>query len=250
LTETAMMADVVLPAQAFTEREGSFTNGERRVQRFYPAVPPRPECLPDFQITARLGQKLDLELEGRAAMLVMQRISTEVAGYTNVTYLKMAEVQEQWPIVGREDLYYGGTTYGNRQGLGVKLAPLSAGELGPTLSWNQPVTAPEMDEGLLGVPVTRLFDRAQTLIHSKLLVKARIPEPYVAVNPADAERLKITHGAMVTMEMQAASPEVLPVQARLDENVPAGVVLVPRSMGIDINGPVLVELRAAKLEKV
>jgi NADH-quinone oxidoreductase subunit G len=39
LTETAKLADVVLPVQAFTEREGSFTNGERRVQRFYPATP-------------------------------------------------------------------------------------------------------------------------------------------------------------------------------------------------------------------
>ncbi len=38
-TETAKMADVVLPAQAYTEREGTFTSGERRVQRFYPAVP-------------------------------------------------------------------------------------------------------------------------------------------------------------------------------------------------------------------
>ena len=38
LTETAKLADVVLPAQPFTEREGTYTSGERRVQRFYPAV--------------------------------------------------------------------------------------------------------------------------------------------------------------------------------------------------------------------
>ncbi len=44
LTATASLADVVLPVQAFTEREGSFTSGERRVQRFYPAVPARPDC--------------------------------------------------------------------------------------------------------------------------------------------------------------------------------------------------------------
>ena len=43
LTETAKFAHAVLPAQAYTEREGSFTSGERRVQRFYPAVPPRGE---------------------------------------------------------------------------------------------------------------------------------------------------------------------------------------------------------------
>jgi NADH-quinone oxidoreductase subunit G len=41
LTATARAADVVFPAQAFTEREGSVTSGDRRVQRFYPAVPTR-----------------------------------------------------------------------------------------------------------------------------------------------------------------------------------------------------------------
>ena len=42
LTETAKLADVVLPASAYTEREGTYTSAERRVQRFYPAVPARP----------------------------------------------------------------------------------------------------------------------------------------------------------------------------------------------------------------
>ncbi len=40
LTETAREADVVLPAQSWAEREGTFTNGERRVQRYYPAIQP------------------------------------------------------------------------------------------------------------------------------------------------------------------------------------------------------------------
>ena len=67
LTETAKLADVVLPAQAYTERDGSFTSGERRVQRFYPAVPPRGEARPDFAITAQIAAELGLELEGRSA---------------------------------------------------------------------------------------------------------------------------------------------------------------------------------------
>ena len=55
LTETARLAEVVLPAQAFSEREGSYTNGERRVQRFYPGVPPGPQVRADFTITAQIG---------------------------------------------------------------------------------------------------------------------------------------------------------------------------------------------------
>ena len=56
-TATAELADVVLPAQAYTERDGTFTSGERRVQRFYPAVPPLGETKADYAITAEIAQQ-------------------------------------------------------------------------------------------------------------------------------------------------------------------------------------------------
>ncbi|MGH2606806.1 MAG: NADH-quinone oxidoreductase subunit NuoG, partial [Anaerolineales bacterium] len=55
LTESARRADVVFPAQAFTEREGSYLNGLRRLQRTYPAVPPLGDTRPDWRILADLG---------------------------------------------------------------------------------------------------------------------------------------------------------------------------------------------------
>ncbi|NOY98555.1 MAG: NADH-quinone oxidoreductase subunit NuoG [Chloroflexi bacterium] len=122
-TETAKMADVVLPAQAFTECEGTFTSGERRVQRFHPALPPHGESRPDHVITAQIAGQIGIDLEGGPAALVFERIAATVAGFDGLTYDKLAEVSEQWPIVGREDLYYGGTSYENTQGLGVQLAP-------------------------------------------------------------------------------------------------------------------------------
>ena len=102
LTETAKLADVVLPAQAYTERDGSFTSGERRVQRFYPAVPPRGEARPDFAITAGIAAGLGLALESRSAShvhgpawLLRSRLSRAVS------YLKLAEVTapvaHRWP---------------------------------------------------------------------------------------------------------------------------------------------------------
>ncbi len=109
LTDTARLADVVLPAQAFTEREGTYTNGERRVQRFYPAVPAWARSRADYAITAQIGQLLGIPLESRSPLLVMERsISNQAPDYAEVTYRKLAEVAEQWPIVGRADLYYGG----------------------------------------------------------------------------------------------------------------------------------------------
>lgn len=121
LTETAKLAEVVFPAQAFTERDGSYTSGERRVQRFYPVTPPLGESRADFAIAAAVAAAAGLEVEGRSALLVMDKIAASVPAFAGLSYRKLAEVTEQWPIVGRGDLYYGGTTYENRQGLGVHL---------------------------------------------------------------------------------------------------------------------------------
>jgi NADH-quinone oxidoreductase subunit G len=121
LTETAKLADLVLPAQASTEREGSYTSGERRVQRFYPAVSPHGESRADYVITAQLAAGLGIDLEGHSARLVMDRIAAALPAFAGITYGSLAEVTQQQPIIGRADLYYGGTSYHNSQGLGVHL---------------------------------------------------------------------------------------------------------------------------------
>ena len=123
LTDTAKLADVVLPARAFTEREGTFTSGERRVQRFYPAVPARPESRPDYAIAAQIASLLGLELPHRAPSLIFKQIAEQVPDYADLTYRALAEVTAQWPIIGHEpgERYYGGTAYHNSQGLGVQL---------------------------------------------------------------------------------------------------------------------------------
>lgn len=129
LTETAKLAEVVFPAQAFSERDGSYTSGERRVQRFYPAVPPWGDSRADFAIAAAVAAAAGIEVEGRSARLVMDKIAATVPAFAGISYGKLAEVTEQWPIVGRGDLYYGGTTYENRQGLGVHLNSIKEAEV-------------------------------------------------------------------------------------------------------------------------
>jgi predicted molibdopterin-dependent oxidoreductase YjgC len=58
LTETAQLADVVLPAASFAEKDGTFTNSERRVQRVRRAVLPAGKSLPDWQIVCRVAQEM------------------------------------------------------------------------------------------------------------------------------------------------------------------------------------------------
>jgi NADH-quinone oxidoreductase subunit G len=121
LTATARLADIVLPALAFTEREGSYTSGERRVQRFSPALTVKNMGKPDFSITALVADELGIDLEGDSQRKVMDRMAVLAPAFAGISYAKLAEVCEQWPIIGRPDLYYGGTSYQNTQGLGVHL---------------------------------------------------------------------------------------------------------------------------------
>ncbi len=79
-TETARLADVVLPAQAYTEREGTFTSGERRVQRFYPAVPALEGTRPDFAITSQVARQMGVILEGTSASVVFEIMAADHTG--------------------------------------------------------------------------------------------------------------------------------------------------------------------------
>ena len=247
LTETARRADVVFPAQAFTERDGSFTSGERRVQRYYPATPALADCRSDYAISAELGQHLGLKLEGRSAAAIFAQIATEIPAYKGLTYRRLAETTNATAIGAAKDprdaeerrcadLYYSGAGYENTQGLGVQL-PLQT--LSPALS--KPAAAPAAQlskTGLLAVPVTQLYDLGQTVLPSALL-RQRIGEAWVGVNPADAAEAGIEAGAAPAAIVQVVLPgkPEWRAAARIDERTPRGVLLIPRSMGLPLNAP-------------
>lgn len=239
LTETAKLADVVLPAQAFIEREGTLTNSERRVQRFYSAVPGRAQTRPDFTITAQIGKQVGLELEEKFSFRVMEKIAAQVPDYSEVSYEKVSAVVDQWPIIGRSDLYYGGTCYENSQGLGYQLQP--AAQKGQTVSLEavqleNPRTGDK--EGLLAVPITILYDRGQTVTPAELLHQ-RIPDPYIIVHPESVAHLGVMDRSNIRLEISGTD---IGVVVRLDEAIPQDVVLVPRSMGIPIREPIPVKV--------
>jgi NADH-quinone oxidoreductase subunit G len=239
-TATVELADVVLPAQAYTERDGSFTSGERRVQRFFPAVPAWGETKADYAIAAEIGAKLGIALEGRSAALVFEKLATGVKDFEGLSYAKLAEVAEQWPIVGRGDLYYGGATYENTQGLGVQL--VSAAERGETVGipkvQKEAGPRPKEDE-LLAVPVTKLFDRGLTVAPAELLA-GRIGEATIALHPDAARKLGVQAGAKVKVSFDGVQGEAV---VKFDETISAGVALIPRSMGLAIREPAAIKVK-------
>jgi NADH-quinone oxidoreductase subunit G len=223
LTETAKAADAVLPAASWAEREGTYTSGERRVQRFYPGVTAKGR--PDYQIAAEIGHRLGVTLSTHAAVL-LREIAQNVPAYAGLSYEKLAEVVSQLPDVGGRDLYYGGTSYTNHQGLGVQLASgaergeaVAAGKLAPS--------AAAESSGLTLVPTTVLYDRGATFVRSPVM-QPRLPRPYVALNSADAARLNVHDGDTLTL---AAGNWQAAVTARVDGQAPEGVLLMPASLG-------------------
>ena len=242
-TETAEIANVVLPAQACTERDGTFTSGERRVQQFYPAVPALEGAKPDFAITSQVAKQMGVILEGTSASVVFEIMVEDHPSFAGLDYAKLAEVTSQWPIVGRGDLYYGGTTYENKDGLGVQLS--NAAQRGEKFSLPrvQKVLALRPKENkLLAVPIAKLYDRGVTVSTSELL-EQRIGETTIALHPSAAEQFNVNAGELVKLNLDGVSEEV---RIKIDDTISAGVVLVPRSMGLPIHEPVEASVRAIK----
>ncbi|HEY9152074.1 MAG TPA: hypothetical protein VIN60_04250, partial [Anaerolineales bacterium] len=148
---------------------------------------------------------------------------------------------------GRGDLYYGGTTYENKNGLGVQLSNAAQRAEKFSLPRVQKVAALRPKEKkLLAVPITKLYDRGVTVSTAELL-NQRIGKTYIALHPSAAELFKVKEGERVTLSLEGVSEEV-PV--RIDDTISAGVVLVPRSMGLPIHGPTEASVKAIKKEAV
>jgi len=246
LTETAKLADIVLPVHAHTERGGTFTSGERRVQRFYPAAGVKGEAKADFEIAAVIGSRLGLELEDRFPSLIFPKICDRVPGYSGLTYQKLAQVEEQWPIMGRADLYYGGTGYGNKTGLGIQLPITAESPTSDDRGWLDQIQktseSPQQGNGLIGVPITKLYDN-DVMVHSSDLLHSRLTKPFIAINPNDAQIQKTTDGMTVNVSVNGASALALVI---IDENVPVGIALVPRNCGIPVTKPERIIIRIAE----
>ncbi|MBV6450303.1 MAG: NADH-quinone oxidoreductase subunit 3 [Anaerolineales bacterium] len=240
-TATTEIADVVLPAQAFTEREGTLTSGERRVQRFYPAVPVTGESKPDFAITSQIARHMGVILEGTSASVVFDLLAETVKAFEGLDYAKLAEVKDQLPMVGRGDMYYGGTTYENKHGLGVHLsAATTRGERVSIPRVEREAVPHPKEKELLAVPVNKLYHRGTTLMSAELLHE-RIGAASVSLHPDAAARLGLSAGQTVNVSFNGTSGAAV---VKLDDSIDEGVALVPRSMGIAIREPVAVKVKA------
>ncbi len=242
LTASAELADVVLPAASVAEREGSYTNAERRVQRSRQARAPVGEARPDWQIVAAVARALamvpigggrngQMPVDGDAweyllAADVAAEIAAQVPGYRGMTYAALAATGSSGPWGRQFDdaIYYDGTSYANTEGVGLVLPSLAAKGT-PSLTLTGAVTPVDADRPLLLLEQVLAYDGDRHLRGSKL--QSLIQSAYVAISAVDAARLNIHSGDRVRIS-SASGELVLP--ARVLADLPRGIILLPAGL--------------------
>ncbi|MFN2222875.1 MAG: molybdopterin oxidoreductase family protein, partial [Candidatus Promineifilaceae bacterium] len=236
LTETARLADVVLPALSFAERDGTYTSGDRRVQRFTRALPPLGQGRADWDILADVAVRLGADWKYDSAASVLAAINQAVPIYAPMTLQALRATASQWPPVGYDSLYFGGTAYQNEGGLGLRWpSAAEAGDARLAFGWVELPTLHDAD--LIAVPVRWLHRRGTLISHSKIL-NQRLRGAVAVFNPQDAQRLKLSAGTLTSVSVGGRTFELI---ARPNPHVPRGVVLVPSNLPL---GPLTVQAAA------
>ena len=98
MTETALLADVVLPGASFLEKSGTFTNGERRVQRVNKVVEPIKGSKADGQIIVDVMQRMGYDQQDYAPDTMLEEISQIVPFFKGITWEELGKNGKQWPV--------------------------------------------------------------------------------------------------------------------------------------------------------
>ena len=216
LTETAKLADVVLPAASFAEKDGTFTNTERRVQRVRKAIQPLGEARPDWWITCQLAKKMGAGgFDFSHPREIMEEISSLTPSYKGMTYDRLEKESLQWPCPGRE---HPGTPVLHTEQFATKSGK---GKFMP-LEYKPSVELPDDEYPLLLTTDRSLFHfHTGTMSRRVGGLDALHSEELLEINPADASRLGIASGEMVKVSSRRGK---LKVKVKATDICPPGVV--------------------------
>ncbi len=223
INESGAFADVFLPSASWAEKDGTFTNTDRRVQRVRQAIAPRGQSRPDWQIIcdlakrieARLGQPRSAGWDYHHASEILREVGQVVPEYAGVTYERIERVGLQTPVW---DTNHPGTPY-----LFQETFPRGRGKFHP-LEFVPSVELPD-DEYPFILSTGRVLEHwhGGTLTrHSKL--DELYPEARVEIHPVDASLLGLVDGQAVRV---ASRRGVIVLRASLTEKTRPGVVFIP-----------------------
>jgi formate dehydrogenase alpha subunit len=216
LSETAQFADVILPAATFAEKEGTFTNTERRVQRVRRVIQPVGDSRPDWSITCEIARRMGARgFDFSHPKEVMQEIASLTPSYAGISFERLENGGLQWPCPSSD---HPGTPILHA----AKFAtPSGKGRFLP-LQYKPPAEVPD-DQ----YPLTLTTDRSLFHFHTATMTRKveglemLNPCELLRINPEDATRFGIADGE--TVRLASRRGEVT-LQAKLTEVCPPGVV--------------------------
>lgn len=204
LTETAQLADVVLPTVTYAEKEGTFTNMGLTVQRLNKAIQPVGDARPDWQIICDLAKKMGQSYSYASTEEVLNEIGSIAPIYASINYDRLKRKEFQWASFvydrNKPTMY----TFDSIQPESLKI--IKRKDFPFIL-----LTGPSLNH-------QGTFSR-----HSKALTSVA-PACFVEINRKDAQEMHIMHGDMVTVE---SMQNKIKLKAKVTDKPPEGIVFIP-----------------------
>jgi NADH-quinone oxidoreductase chain G len=268
LTETAKLAEVVLPACSFAEADGTYTNLERRVQRGPEGIQLFGQSRPDWAILAALAEKWQAgEGKGDPAWSPEGGQAQGAAPTANVADWKhkkrkarQGPTAKPWNYpnaqavleeIGKAAPVYAGMRWETLGETGVQWSSAAMARIArkPVSAEIAPLATPDAGSFYL-VSGGLLWDGSAIMQHAAEQVRSLIPQPFVALNPADLVALKLAEGTAVVV---GASDRSVSLTLKADASVQPGTAWVPagqpglpaEALGAGRGEPVLVRLKVA-----
>jgi len=212
LTETAQLANVLLPSASFAEKDGTFTNLERKAQRARKCIEPLGDTKPDWQILSELAQRAGYrEMNYKDPEEIMEEIASLTPIYEGFSYEKLDDIAGiQWPCIGKD---HTGTKFLYRDSFAR-----GKGYFAPA-DFTQPTEVPDKEYPYFLIAGRREFYfHTGSMTRKSPILEREFPNGSVEINPKDANDLKVKsgwrvkivsrHGELVTnVFITAAVPE-------------------------------------------
>lgn len=190
-TETSTYADVILPAAVFAEKDGTFTNTERRVQKLAKAIDPPGEAKADWEIICLIAQRMGHDFDYKNTSDIMDEIAAITPIYGGIRYDRLDDYGLQWPCT---DIEHPGTPILHRDNFTRGKGKFHAVEYKP------PAESSSKDYPLI-LTTGRILEHFHTGSMSRRsdrLDKLH-PNGAVDINPEDAAKLGIIEGDTITI---------------------------------------------------
>jgi predicted molibdopterin-dependent oxidoreductase YjgC len=213
-SETARFAHVILPAASFAEKEGTFTNTERRVQLSAQAMAPLEGTLPDWRIVSEISSRAGYPMNYQSPAEILDEINRVTPSYGGITLDRLKNSWGlQWPC---PDSKHPGTPFLHRDRFKRGLGRFEAREYIP------PAEVPDEEYPFLLTTGRVAFQyHTRTMTGRIPLLEREAPIVFLEMNLKDARRLRVRDGSMVAVESRRGQ---LRLPVLLSPVVPEGVV--------------------------